>query len=348
VSGALPSTMPAAVYQGDRTIAVEQRPLPAPGPTDVLLEVSHCGICGSDLHLIVEGWGQQGAISGHEWSGRVVAVGDDVDSWQVGDLAIGGPDPKCGECEYCRAGRSVLCNGRTPPGVGSTDHQGAFAGYKVANQRSILRVPDGMELRVAALTEPLAVALHGITRSGAKAGDRVLVTGAGPIGLLTVAALKAMGVDDIVVSEPGESRRALAAAVGAAATVTPEALTIPDFPMTIVDEPFDVALDCSGHPGAIEAALAQLRPAGSMCLVGAGVKSPRWSPTRILLNELVITGAYCYDDDGFDKAIELLASGRLPTDLLIESQDVPLDDIEDAMRRLLSGELAAKVMIVPQ
>src|SRR5438067_13289254 len=86
-----PRTMPAAVYQGDRTITVERRPVPEPGPGEVLLEVSHCGVCGSDLHMVMEGWGQPGSTGGHEYSGTIVALGDGVTGWQVGDRVVGGP-----------------------------------------------------------------------------------------------------------------------------------------------------------------------------------------------------------------------------------------------------------------
>ena len=337
--------MEAAVIQGDRTVAVEGRPLPEVGPEDVLLEVSHCGICGSDIHMVLEGWGRKGSIGGHEWSGRVVAVGDGVVNWSVGDLAVGGADPGCGRCAYCAAGKPVLCTGRTAPGTGAS--QGAFAGYVRAGATSLLALPDGMDLRVGALTEPLAVAMHGVTNSGAQPGQRVLVTGAGPIGLLSIAALRARGVDEVVVSEPSDGRRELAVAVGATGAVAPEDLTVPDFPMTVPDDAYDVVLECSGHDVAMETALAQLRPAGTLVLVGAGIKRPRWDPNRILLNELHVTGAYCYDDHGCEAALDLLATGTLPTDLLIESDDVSLPGMQAAMERLAAGELPGKVMVAP-
>src|SRR4051794_40999738 len=170
--------MPVAVYRGDRRIEVDQRPVPEPGRGEVLVEVSHCGICGSDLHMVLEGWGAPDKVPGHEWSGTVAAVGPDTTGVDVGDRVIGGPDEACGECRYCNANRPVLCVGRTPPTHG--DGMGAFAKYVRTRGSRTHRVPDGMDLKVAALTEPLAVALHGITQSRAQAGMKVLVTGAGP------------------------------------------------------------------------------------------------------------------------------------------------------------------------
>jgi 2-desacetyl-2-hydroxyethyl bacteriochlorophyllide A dehydrogenase len=342
----LPTTMPAALLKGVRAIEVADVAVPAPGPDEVLLEVSHCGICGSDLHFILEWGGRPDSIEGHEYTGTVVAVGDDVTGWEVGDRVVGGPSTRCGVCEFCRAGRPSLCEQRSR--VGQGPWQGAFARYKRIAAAEMLSVPEHLSMRHAALTEPLAVALHGITRAGgARPGSRWLVTGGGPIGYLSVAALRAAGVDDIVVSEPHEARRRLCERLGAVA-VSPDALVPPPMPMDVVDDPFDVALECSGHAAAMEAALAQLRRAGTLVLVGAGITPPRFDPNRILLNELVVTGAFVYDADGFERALALLASGDLPLELLVEPDDVPLDGLLDAALALGSGALARKVMVVPR
>ena len=344
----VPATMPAAVFMGVREVVVEVRPVPVPAPGELLLEVSHCGLCGSDLHFLLEWGGRPGVIEGHEYSGVVAAVGEGVNGWSVGDRAIGGPTKRCGECEYCRAGRPQLCAERGRVGADDTPWEGAFAGFTTAPAAEALRVPEGLSLKHAALTEPLAVSLHGITRAGgARPGTRWLITGGGPIGFLSAAALLALGVDDVVVSEPKPNRRDLCARLGAT-VVEPEALVVPPMPHDIVDEPFDVVLDCSGNGKAMETGLAQLKRAGRLVLVGAGMARPRFDPNRILLNELEITGAFVYDEDGFERALDLLASGRLPNDLLVEADDVPLDGLLDAAIGLHEGDLAAKVMIVPQ
>jgi (R,R)-butanediol dehydrogenase/meso-butanediol dehydrogenase/diacetyl reductase len=347
-ASSIPAVMPAAVFMGLRDVAVEERPTPVPGPGELLLEVSHCGICGSDLHFLIEWGGRTGVIEGHEYSGTVVAVGPDVDGWAIGDRSVGGPSPRCGKCEYCLADRPSLCVERGRVGSDETDWQGAFAQYKVVRARDSFRVPDGLALKHAALTEPLAVALHGITQGGgARPGTRWLITGGGPIGFLSAAALKALGVDDIVVSEPHERRRALCEKLGAR-VITPDELTTPRWPHDLVDDPFDVALECSGNGAAQESALAQLKRAGTLVLVGAGMARPKFDPNRILLNELNITGAYVYDHDGWARALELLASGKLPNDLLVEQDDYPLSRLLDAAVGLHEGDLAAKVMIVPR
>ena len=337
--------MRAAVFRGTRDVAVEERPVPEVGPTDVLLEVSHCGVCGSDLHFVLDGWGRPGSIEGHEYSGRVVQVGESVTRWQVGDAVVGGPTPRCGACRYCRSGRSSLCTER---GKFGDPHQsdGAFAQFTRVSEAALLRVPEGLGLREAALAEPLAVALHGLTRGGVGAGQRVLVTGGGPIGALSAAAALARGVAEVVVSEPHPRRRELAEHLGAVA-IDPETLETPAYPGDVVDEPFDVALECSGHAVGMEAALGQLGRGGTLVLVGAGIKPPRFDPNRILLNELMITGAFVYDDDGFPHALDLLASPDFPTDVLVEGDDVGLDGLFDAIEGLAAGDIPAKVLIAP-
>jgi (R,R)-butanediol dehydrogenase/meso-butanediol dehydrogenase/diacetyl reductase len=155
-----------------------------------------------------------------------------------------------------------------------------------------------------------------------------------------------MGVNDVVVSEPHEQRRALCERLGAR-TVTPDELVVPPMPHDIVDDPFDVVLECSGRKEAMEAGLAQLKRGGRLVLVGAGIRAPRFDPNRILLNELEITGSFVYDADGFPRALELLASGRMPLDVLVEPDDVPLDGIVDATVDLFEGRRPAKAMVVP-
>jgi len=338
--------MPVAVYRGKGTIAVDYKPVPAPGEGEVLVEVSHCGVCGTDIHMVLEGWGRPGSVGGHEWSGRIAAVGPGVDGWPLGTAVVGGELIACGTCAMCAAGRPSMCE-RRPPVTGD-GHDGAFAQYVVTPAVGLTAVEDGLSLRAAALTEPLAVAMHAVTRAAVQPGDRVLVTGAGPIGLLAVAALRAKGVDDVVVSEPASSRRERAAAVGASYVIAPEELVVPAMPMDLVDAPFDAVLECSGRTDAMEAGLSQLGRGGRLVLVGTGMYAPRLDNNRILLNELVVTGAYNYDAGGFAKALALLGSGALPVNLLVEPDDVPLSGLLAAIQKLAKGDLAAKVLVVPE
>jgi (R,R)-butanediol dehydrogenase/meso-butanediol dehydrogenase/diacetyl reductase len=347
MSASLPDEMPVAVYRGAGDVAIESRPRPSPGPGQVLAEVSHCGVCGSDLHMMVEGWGPPGYVGGHEWTGTVAAVGPDVGTWAVGDHVVGGPSPRCGRCRRCREGRPSQCEER--PGAISDEHQGAFAAYILLDARALVPLPEGLSMRDAALAEPLAVALHGITRSGLVDGDRALVIGAGPIGALTIAALAARGITVLAV-EPAPTRAELASRLGAERVLHPDDLQV--FPMwepeRTSDLAVDVVLECSGKKVAIEAGFHQLRRGGRLVMVGAGIEAPSFDPNRMLLNELEVCGSFVYDEDGFERALELLASGRLPTDLLIDPVDVPLDRLGEAMDGLASGRIAGKAMVVPR
>lgn len=335
--------MRAAVYQGPGVLEVQELPAPVPGPDDVLVHIEHCGVCGTDLHFVIEGWSTPGRVHGHEWAGRIVQTGGGVTGWVEGDLVVGGP-LRCGTCRFCTGGRPALCSGRDATGGGT----GAFAELHLAPARSLHRVPKGVPSRVAALAEPLAVSLHAVTLSGAVPGHRVLVTGAGPIGLFAVAALAAQGVDDVTVSEPSAVRRRRAQQVGAARTLLPRDLPLPpDMPGDVTDEPYDVVLECSGRPDAFETGVGLLGRAGTIVLVGTGLERPRLDCLRVLLNELVVTGAYEYDEHGFPAALQLLSSGALPVDALVEPADVDLDGLQDAMLAASRGDAAGKVLVRP-
>ena len=340
-------TMRAAVLHGPGDLRVEDRPVPRPEGREALVEVHRCGICGTDVHLVVEGWGRPGSVGGHEWSGHVRAVGPEAQLVAPGDAVVGGPAPGCGTCPPCRRHRIALCEQRDTPGTAERD--GAFAEYVCVDERSLLAVPAGLDLRTAALAEPLAVAVHAVTVSGAAAGDRALVTGAGPIGALVVLALRARGVDDIVVSEPHAGRRDVAARLGATAVVTPDQLDVPSIaePRRLVADRVDVAVECSGRAAAMAAACTQLGPGGRLVLVGSGIEPPRFDPNRILLNELEVVGAFEYDPDGMVAAVELLASGRVDVAPAVEPHDVGLEDLAQALDGLAAGRITGKVLVAP-
>jgi (R,R)-butanediol dehydrogenase / meso-butanediol dehydrogenase / diacetyl reductase len=335
--------MPAAVYVGDGRIAVEQVPSPEPGPGEVLVEIAECGICGSDLHMVLEQYAKPGAILGHEWSG-IVAAAPSGSGWSPGDRVVANPAPGCGVCRPCRRGRPSVClNRATADFVG---YRGAFCRYKTVATDGLIRIPDSLPTRVAALAEPMAITLHAIRLAHVEAGDRVLVTGAGPVGLLLVAVLRAQGVSDITVSEPSAVRRQQALDVGATRAVTPDELEPP--PMVLpVAEPYAVVVECSGHASAAEAGFGQLDYAGTLVIVGTGFEPPRINQNRMIIFELEIIGAYNYNDEGFRPAVDLLDSGTLPFDALIEPGNVPLSDVMVSMERLARGEIPSKVMVQP-
>ena len=326
---------------------MEQRPVPRPGPGEVLVEVDHCGICGSDIHLLLDGWaGKPGLIAGHEYTGSVAALGPGVDGWTTGDPVVGGPSPRCGRCRRCLEGKPSQCEHQGSIVDGS---DGAFARYVLVRAASLVSLPPQLTSRQAALAEPLAVALHGITRSGVVPGDSVMVIGAGPIGALSIAALVARGLGPVVAVEPGERRRRLALDLGATEVLDPGDLqTFPAWePERMAEQAAHVVLECSGRKSAMEAGFQQLRRGGTLVLVGAGVEQPTFDPNRFILNELSVVGSFVYDQGGFGDALGLLADPAFPTDRLIEAGDVPLEGISEALAGLAEGRFAGKVMVAP-
>ena len=210
---AVPATMPAAVYRRPGELEVADVPVPAVGPHDALVEVSYCGLCGTDLHMVLDGWGAPGTVFGHEWSGRVAAAGTEA-RIEVGAAVVGRGWVECGQCRHCRAGQPGLCAQRPLAGM-DDGHSGAFARFLATDHRSLTAVPVGVGLREAAYAEPLAVAMHAVTRGSCVPGGRAMVFGCGPIGAAVVAVLVARG-GDVTVVEPSEPRQDLAMRLGAA------------------------------------------------------------------------------------------------------------------------------------
>jgi threonine dehydrogenase-like Zn-dependent dehydrogenase len=224
------------------------------------------------------------------------------------------------------------------------DGQGAFSQYMRRREDSLIALPEGLDLRAAALAEPLAVALHAVTRSTAQGGQRVLVTGAGPIGTLTVVALHIRGIDDVTVSEPNPLRRAIAEKLGAK-VVSPEDLT------TVPGEGaalrFEAVIETSGNPKAAIAGFDSLVPGGFLVLVGVIMPPTNLNLLRILTDEITVTGSALYDEGGIGEAVRLLADGQVPVELLLEPGNISLDDVAGACAKLASGQLAGKVMVAP-
>ena len=337
--------MSAAVYVGEGTVEVQQVPVPGPGPDELLVEVSECGICGSDLHLVFGRYAVEGSILGHEWSGTVVGSGGVGSGWSTGDRVVFNPTPGCGRCRPCRRGRPSVCLRHPPSDL--RHGRGAFAEYVTVGASNALRIPDALTSRTAALAEPTAIALHAVELAGVGPDDRVLVTGGGPIGLIIVSVLLARGVTDITVSEPSGLRRERALAVGAARTVRPETLTVPPTG-ALVAAPVDVAFECSGSASAGEQALANLDRAGTLVFVGTGAEPVPVNQNRMIILELEALGTYNYSADGFQPALDLLDSGAMPLDLLIEPGAVPLGGVMEAMERLSRGEIPGKVLVDPE
>lgn len=331
----------AAVLVRPGEIAIEQRPVPAPAAREVLVEVASVGVCGSDVH-----WYEHGRIGdlvvrsplvlGHECAGRVVAVGGGVTKHAIGDRVCLEPGVPCGRCRECRAGRYNLCADvaffATPP------VDGAFADFVTIHEDFAFALPDGMTDDVGALMEPLSVGIWACRKAGITAGDRVLVTGAGPIGLLAMQVARACGAADVAVSDVNAHRLAVAERLGATRVLHAGQ----DAPGEV-----DALLECSGHPGAVVAGIEALRPAGTAVLVGMGPQPTAEIPLSVIQNrELWLTGTFRYANT-YPAAIELAASGRVDVAALITGH-YGLEDTETALLAGRDDAASIKVMVHPR
>src|SRR3954462_3632817 len=240
---------------------------PTPRAGEVVVRVATCGICGTDLHEYMAGpivtpvephpltGAQNPQILGHEFAGDVVATGSGVTTVSEGDRVAIMPLAYCGHCAYCRRGLQQLC--ATMACVGLSHAWGGLADLATVAEYQVVRLPDGVSYEQGALIEPTAVAAYGVERAGVAPGDRVLVTGAGPIGALAALCARAAGASAVYVSEPNAARRARTEALGVASVLDPTVVDVPAFLHEDTDGlGVDVAIECSGHPNGFNAAVA--------------------------------------------------------------------------------------------
>jgi len=325
-------------------MAVEDVPDPEPAPGEVLLKVRYCGICGSDVHLLSRGIFFLGAIPGHEVSAEVVALGSGVSGWQCGDLVATAGGGKCGQCEYCRAGKPHLCE-QPKEGFGMGRRPGGFAQWLVTDQESLLRVPPHLDLAHAALTEPLSVSLHAVELSQIEAGQGVLVTGAGPIGLLVIEMLKSRGARPIIVSEPAAGRRALAERLGVDRVIDPTTEDLAEVVRAAMGRGPHAVFESSGAAAAAQAGFGLLRPAGVLVAVGSSEASYSFSSLLLMARELRVQGSYG-SGGRMPVALDVLAAGKVQAADII-THVAPLAEGDACMRELADRPAHGKVLIDP-
>lgn len=317
------------VIEAGRELGLRDLPEPVPGPGDVRLDVAYSGICGSDLHLIYDiDPAATGLVLGHEISGSVGEVGQGLKGWRPGDRVAVLPIDRCGSCSACLQPDGVCLVGLTRgPGLG---RQGGFAESVVVPADMLVALPDAVDDRAGAIAEPLAVAVRAVRRSEIAPGSSVCVLGAGPIGLFVMSVLHARGVEDVVLSEPNESRRTLAEEVHPGVrlgTSTKDA---------VGGRRVDVVIDCTGNAAAAPSALEHLRFGGRLMIVGMPPKPSMLSLTQAATSEIVLTGSLAYNRDDFAAAVALLADGDLPVDRLVTGVE-PLENADAVVRELHSG-----------
>jgi L-iditol 2-dehydrogenase len=330
----------AAVMTGLSEIKIQERNAAEPGPLEVVVRPQAVGVCGSDTTYFVRGrigdYVVDGPIVlGHEVAGLVEAVGVDVTNVAPGDRVAVEPGTPCRNCRECMAGRYHLCPDlvflATPP------YDGALMEQMVIDHRNLFRLPDALTFEQGALLEPLSVGIWACRRSGLVPGDDVLVTGAGPVGLLSAATARAFGARTVTITDLSDFRLSLAASIGLV-TERSDASS---------DKDFDVLIECSGAPGVLAAGMRRLRPAGRAAMVGMSKEELIGLPlAQLNPNELTLGTVNRYNNT-WPTAIELVASGRVDVTPLI-THHFALEQTADALTLTSRVTDSIKAIIHPQ
>lgn len=332
--------MRAAVFHGPNIpLSIEDRQTPSARPGDIVIKVSYCGICGSDLHATEPGPTslEIGTVLGHEFAGIVTQSA--AAGFQPGDRVTGVPLQECDECrpsrQGCRDRMGILCPRNKIIGLGAAV-PGGYAEYMRLPAHHAIKVPDGLDLRCAALTEPLAVGAHAVKAAENLFGRRVLVIGAGPIGLATALFAKVNGAREVTVSEIASGRRAPAAALGLTA-IDPAVTALPRA---------EVIFECVGVPGLLRQCLDLAPVGGRIVVVGVCRGEDSILPRVAIRKELTLKFVLGYTQQEFGQVLDLLASGRIDAEPLVTGV-IGLDELPAMFEALRVAGDHAKVLIDP-
>jgi 2-desacetyl-2-hydroxyethyl bacteriochlorophyllide A dehydrogenase len=330
--------MRAVVWEEPGKVAVTEVADPAPGHGELVVQVGRCGICGTDVHIADGEFPPTPypIIPGHEFAGRVVAVGTGVPpGWREGERVAVDPSLFCGYCPACHAGRGNLCANWNA--IGDTV-SGAFAEYVAVPAANTYRIPDSVDDAQGALIEPLSCAVHGLRRIGPVTGVDVLLTGAGTMGLLLLQLLRNAGAGSVSVVDRKESRLEAAKAVGADGVATDVA--------ALDRGPFGVVVDATGAPAAIEAGFGTLDRGGRLLIFGvtSGDATVSLSPFRIYNDEITVLGSMAVLNS-FGAAADLMAAGAIDTAPLL-GQPFTLAEFPEALASVRAGD-GIKIQVAP-
>lgn len=334
---------------GDGNVDIREVEEPRCGDGQVKLEIAYCGICGTDLHVFSDTFrNYPPVILGHEFAGRVVEVGKSVGtSVRIGDVVagLGATAVRCGHCAYCLSGNFMFCSARRGMGHGT---DGAFTRYVVMRPDQLYHVPAGLTLEEAALCEPFAAVVHAVTEiSPVCIGQKALVSGPGPIGLLCLKLLVAQGVSVIVAGTTHDAARLEAAArFGAAAVVNVDEQNLAD---AVVDFTsgmgVDAAFECAGHPNSVRACLHSLRAMGHHTQVGVCGQSVSLPMDVIFSKQLTLAGSICYTEQTWDRMMGILAGGKVCLEDMV-SDKLPISEWRTAFDLCRRRE-TLKVLMYP-
>jgi (R,R)-butanediol dehydrogenase/meso-butanediol dehydrogenase/diacetyl reductase len=331
--------MKAAVFRDfNGPLAIEEIAEPLPAVDQVLIRVARCGICGSDLHMTREpALGiQPGAVLGHEFSGEVVELGAQVQGFKVGDRVAVAPVRGCGRCPSCLNGEPAWCESMLLQG-------GGYAELVVAADRQCLKLPAQTSVEDGALVEPLAVALHGVALSGMSQGARVLVLGAGPIGLAVAFWARRLGATDVAVVDlvPLQAERALR--LGATHFVPGGEDVVSRVNIVLGGMP-EVVFECVGMPGVLAQALEHVRPRGTIVMLGLCTTTDGFVPFRAVVKEVRLLASAFYSMHEYHKSLDMLEGGdAVPRDLITDT--VPLAALPWVFESLRHRTSQCKVLV---
>lgn len=334
--------MLATVYTGERTFETTILDAPALGADDVRIAVRYVGLCGTDLHIFhghMDSRVDIPAVIGHEMSGVVSEVGSAVADWHPGDVVTVMPLKWDGTCPACLAGNSHICQNLKFVGI---DTPGALQGEWVVPSSLLVRVPEDVSLAHAALVEPVAVAVHDVRRSDLAPGQKAVVIGAGPIGVLIASVAREVGAE-VAIVELDAARRSFADDLGLT-TIDPRAVDA----VAWVEEwtggaGADVVFEVAGAAAAVLSATSYAKVRGTIVVVAIHPEPRPIDLQRIFWRELRILGARVYQRPDFEEAVRLVATGAVPTDALI-SGIVPLASVQEAFETLEGGR-ALKLLV---
>ena len=329
----------------EKGIWMTEAEVPQPGHNDILIKVRKTAICGTDMHIYHwDEWSQNTIpvpmIVGHEYVGEVVGYGEEVRGFEVGDRVSGEGHITCGHCRNCRAGRVHLC--RNTIGVG-VDRQGAFAEYLVIPAFNAFKIPDNISDDLAAIFDPFGNAVH-TALSFNLTGEDVLITGAGPIGIMAVAVAKHVGARHVVITDVNDYRLDLARTMGAtkAINVSHEDLkkTMDELGMT---EGFDVGMEMSGVPSAFNSMLQNMNHGGKIAMLGIPPKDMSIDWTKVIFKGLEIKGIYGREMfETWYKMASLIQSGLDLSPML--THEFPIDEFQKGFEMMASGQ-SGKVIL---
>ena len=344
--------MKAAIYDAPGLpLRIAEVPDPRPGPGQGVIRVSACGVCGSDLHATTpEGdLARRGAVLGHEVTGEIVEIGPEpVGDWAVGDRVYAIPLGSCGRCPHCRLDHPEMCPNQVTFGaLGPDEPDGAYAEYLTVSLSDLLAVPDHIGMDVAALCEPLATGLMCVRQAQLEIGHRVLIMGAGPIGLAATIWARFLGTRRVVVAERVEHRRELAMRLGATDTIDAGSGTdiAEQFAELTGAEP-DAVIEAVGRPGMLNAAIAAVRPHGTVVTGGVCMEPDSFDHLLAYVKEPQIRTARVYTKDENRFILEMIEAGRIdPTPMI--SHRIGLDALPAVFEALRTPTDQCKVMVMP-